>query len=785
MTDKEVKLIIGALLHDVGKVIYRQGDDRRKHSQSGYDYLKDEVGIDSEEILHCVKYHHADALSKADIGEDDLAYLVYVADNIAAATDRRSSENGDVRFEKTMPLQSVFNVLNGNHQSYYYLPGMMEETSERIYPQKEKIPFEEFFYSRVKDQITDNLKGREWNADYINSLLEVLEATLSYVPSSTSTGELADVSLYDHVKLTAAFASCLYQYYQEKEQENYKDIIWKNTKEVYKEDCFMLFSMDISGIQDFIYTISTRKALRTLRARSFYLEILMEHMIDCLLEELNLSRANLLYSGGGHCYMIFPGTVKAQQIVDDYLERLKKWFLEEYQTALYVAGGYAVCNSETLKNEPNGSYAELFRKVGTMISERKVKRYQAKDILYLNSRRADDYTRECKVCRKIDKVDKEGVCSVCRKIEKLSNAVLYENFFLILKGEHRDALPLPGGYALIAEKKENIVKWMNQPEFKRVYAKNRRYTGKQLATKLWVGEYTQGQTFEELADSSEGIKRIGVLRADVDNLGQTFVSGFENAENNNRYVTISRTATLSRQLSLFFKLHINQILNNPEYTMDGKKKETGRNATIIYSGGDDVFLVGEWKDVIELAIDLKNKLKLYTQDTLTLSGGIGIYDDSYPIRAIAEEAGEQENVSKRLPGKNAVTILEDGEKHTEAGLNGKISDGTYKWDTFENEVIGEKYRVLSEYLENFEDNGNAFLYRMLELIRNQKEKINFARFVYLIARLEPGEQESTERKAMYSSFSEHMCKWIRSEQDCRQLKTAISLYVYVNRKGEE
>lgn len=163
--------------------------------------------------------------------------------------------------------------------------------------------------------------------------------------------------------------------------------------------------------------------------------------------------------------------------------------------------------------------------------------------------------------------------------------MLYENFFLILKGEHRDALPLPGGYALIAEKKENIVKWMNQPEFKRVYAKNRRYTGKQLATKLWVGEYTQGQTFEELADSSEGIKRIGVLRADVDNLGQTFVSGFENTENNNRYVTISRTATLSRQLSLFFKLHINQILNNPEYTMDGKKKETGKDATITILEG--------------------------------------------------------------------------------------------------------------------------------------------------------------------------------------------------------
>lgn len=38
MTDEQIKIVIGALLHDVGKVIYRQGNDRRNHSQSGYDY---------------------------------------------------------------------------------------------------------------------------------------------------------------------------------------------------------------------------------------------------------------------------------------------------------------------------------------------------------------------------------------------------------------------------------------------------------------------------------------------------------------------------------------------------------------------------------------------------------------------------------------------------------------------------------------------------------------------------------------------------------------------------
>lgn len=44
MNEKETKLIIAAILHDIGKVIYREGNDVRKHSISGYDYLK-ETGI--------------------------------------------------------------------------------------------------------------------------------------------------------------------------------------------------------------------------------------------------------------------------------------------------------------------------------------------------------------------------------------------------------------------------------------------------------------------------------------------------------------------------------------------------------------------------------------------------------------------------------------------------------------------------------------------------------------------------------------------------------------------
>ena len=50
-------------------------------------------------------------------------------------------------------------------------------------------------------------------------------------------------------------------------------------------------------------------------------------------------------------------------------------------------------------------------------------------------------------------------------------------------------------------------------------------------------------------EREEGIKRLGVVRA-IDNLGATFISGIPE-----KYNSISRTATLSRQLSLFLNMN--------------------------------------------------------------------------------------------------------------------------------------------------------------------------------------------------------------------------------------
>lgn len=779
MTDQEVKVVVGSLLHDIGKVIYRQGDDHRNHSKSGYDYLKDDVGIGDNEILNCVRFHHGAALKNAMIPDNALAYITYIADNIAAATDRRKKEETESGFELSTPLQSIFNILNENTQEYYFCPGDLNPEEPMNFPGKEKEKFSEFQYKKIRDHITENLKGFAWTSEYVNSLLAVMEANLTYIPSSTSKGELADISLYDHVKLTAAMASCIYQVLQDESNKNYRECLFEKSQEFYKREVFLICSLDISGIQDFIYTIATKNALKTLRARSFYLEILMEHLIDCLLEKLHLSRANLLYAGGGHCYLLLPNTNFVKDTIEMYLKEVNRWFMDNFQIALYVAGGYAKCSSDDLKDVSNGNYTELYKKVGKGISARKAHRYEASDIRYLNERKIKDYSRECKVCRNIGQTDEEGVCTVCRKIERLSKNVLDSEFFTILMEGKEDGLGLPGGYAMVAEDKKEVQRRMEKdPYFVRTYAKNYLYIGKHISTKLWVGDYKdeKRKTFEELAEAARGIKRIGILRADVDNLGSTFVNGFNSKKTGNRYATISRTATLSRELSLFFKYYINDILKHGQYDLNGEVKTNARKATIIYAGGDDVFVAGAWDEVIEFAIDLRKNFEKYTQGTLTLSAGIGIYEASYPVRAIAGETGEMEDRSKRLPGKNAVTIFEDGVFHEIAGKDEKISDGTYSWKEFEQEVIEEKYRTIRAFLETSEDRGMSFLYHVLELIRNRKEKVNFTRFIYLLARLEP-----TDGKEEYKKFSEKMMKWIQSEKDCRQLKTAINLYSYMER----
>lgn len=795
MNHDEIGLVIGGLLHDIGKAVYRQGGERKNHSELGYAFLKEKIGVKDADLLACVRYHHSDDLKNAHLAADAPTYIVYMADNMASAADRREKEQAEeFGFDQQTPLQPVFNLLNGNHGDKWYAPGILavgeDHTADQInFPVAEKAVFSREQYDQIVAGMTDRLRGINWDQpqDYINSILETLEANLSFVPASTAKGEVPDISLYDRMKMTGAMAACIGQYLKAQSIQDYREVLFKQATAFYDRDVFLLASLDLSGIQGFIYTITSEDALRMLRARSFYLDLLVEHIVDSMLERLSLTRCNLIYAGGGHCYLLLPNTEQAKRTFDNCLASANQWFLAQFGAALYIAGGYVPCSSNVLCDEPKGEgrYAALFRAVSSKLSKQKMQRYSADDIRALNQRREKNYARECAVCKKIGAVNESGRCPMCEALKQLSAHVLYDWFFAITKAEDAAGVPLPFNSVLRAAQEESDVKAtiQNDPDFVRVYGKNQMYTGERLATKLWAGDYTTGDTFEDFAKQAQGIRRIAVLRADVDNLGHSFVAGFDDPANQNRYVTLSRTATLSRQLSLFFKFYINKILESPQFSLTDARPEK-RAATIVYSGGDDVFIVGAWDQVIALAIDLKNALAAYTDNTLTLSAGIGIYPAKYPISAMAEEVAALEDQSKHYPGKNAVTIFDDGKTHRAKGDDGEavVSDGTTDWETFEKQVIGEKLRVLRAFFDRTEDRGKGFLYRILDLIRRRDDKINFARLVYLLARLEPDQKAPEAVKAAYAHFETHVVRWVQNPEDARQLKTAIYIYAYLTRE---
>ena len=248
------------------------------------------------------------------------------------------------------------------------------------------------------------------------------------------------------------------------------------------------------------------------------------------------------------------------------------------------------------------------------------------------------------------------------------------------------------------------------------------------------------------------------------------MNGFQREKEGGRYATLSRTATLSRQLSLFFKCYINQLLEDGISNVFSAGGE--RNVSIVYSGGDDIFLVGAWNEVLDAFLDLRSALRRFTEDMLTISGGVGLYNSGYPINRMTVETAELEDYSKGMENKNAVTVFEE--------------PGRYSWSIFTDQVIGEKFETIRRYFTITNQHGNVFLYHLLELLRESSEKFNRARFVYFLSRMEPERDEVPAEFDAYREFSDKMYLWALEKEDRRQLITAIYLYVYLTREaGEE
>ena len=200
-----------------------------------------------------------------------------------------------------------------------------------------------------------------------------------------------------------------------------------------------------------------------------------------------------------------------------------------------------------------------------------------------------------------------------------------------------------------------------------------------------------------------------------------------------------------------------------------------------------VFLVGAWNDVLEAAQRIQSNFTAFSCGALTLSAGIGIFDDHYPIRLSAEETAALEEAAKHLPGKNAVALFTPERKavrDAKGSLLVQPEQGhIYAWDTFRTKVLTEKVGCLQSFFgKDNAEHGNAMLYNLLALLREaENDRINLARYAYLLARLSP--KKNAPDYKLYEQFSHNMMDWALDAVQRHQLITAIYIYVYQNRKG--
>lgn len=754
--DNKTALYYGALLHDVGKVVYRGISEKGTHSKLGANFLANEIApvnpaFSSEEgasVVEQVCYHHAKEIASATLEDTSLAFITYFADNISAGMDRKNEgdEAEQARFDKTVKLRKIFNIINDHND---------DNTVERE------------DYNTIRERIKENLVQTAISPAEINSVLHLLEATCSTVPSSTNTSELVDVSLYDHSKTTAGIAACIYDYLESKNITNYREALFSNanSESYYKENMFLLVSCDMSGIQNFIYTISGSGALKQLRARSLYLEMMLEHIVDELLERLRLNRTNLLYTGGGHAYLLLPNTQSTQQSLITFQEELKQWFLKHYETDLFMGIVWVPCSANDLANRAGDgkSFSQLFTNLAQKMSRVKTARYNAQDIKALNfSEKKKDSERECQECHRSDMLEESEdgrICSLCASLRDVSKDLAAKDIFVIssssnVEDTNEKGLVLPFDCMLRVYSREKYL--TEKPQIKRIYSKNWD-TGVNLATHIWMGDYA-AKTNNGISDYAEcgqsldgnkGIKRLGVLRADVDNLGAIFANGFPANK-----ASISRTATLSRNLSYFFKKRINAIMEEGKYQLQ-----------IIYSGGDDLFIVGNWSDVLYAALDINKAFREFTGNgCLTISAGIGMFQPKYPIARMAEQTGDLEDAAKlftkELPDKtvsmkNALALWNE--------------ENVFDWNTFIT-TIEPRMREVAAIFDRCEK-GKTFIYKMVDLLRSYDNVISAPRLAYLLAR-------SFEDAKNTQELTQKFYDWAANEEERQCLIVALEWYVY-------
>jgi len=498
----------------------------------------------------------------------------------------------------------------------------------------------------------------------LEGLLFVLQRHAWSLPSP-----VAAVSLYDFARTHAALAAALAA---------------DHTGNI------CLIGGDLSGVQEFIYSVPAAGATRQLRGRSLYLQLLTDACAHAVLHATGMPLCNLLYAGGGRFYALLPAVALAS--IARQRREIGARLLDAHGGTLYLAlGGVSF--------SPADYSAETWVALNEAIEQDKRRRFAELDAARFKALFAP---RQPPPPRDDAAEGDEPPDAMGESLEKLGSRLSRALGLLAAPGSpdtlggdavsHAVLASLglsvrllddEGVYHFDRSKRRRLLLLSDErpPDLARLLGPQdvvgTRYTVTEapLATAADVEEYQRRglasddqelraghvKPFDLLAAQSQGVQRLGVLRMDVDDLGELF----RNLDRAEGVAGLATTAALSAALSRFFEGWVGELCR--------RQNQDGANGGVyaVYSGGDDLFIVGSWHRMPVLARAIREDFARYVlgrplqgaeAPPISLSAGLTMHGAGYPLYQAAEDAAEALQAAKAFKradgrGKDAITFL--------------------------------------------------------------------------------------------------------------------------------
>lgn len=405
---------------------------------------------------------------------------------------------------------------------------------------------------------------------------------------------------------------------------------------------FLVINGSLSGIQDFLFDTTSKEALKQLRGRSFFLSILIDTVAEALLAEFDLSRQALLYNSGGTFCMVIPQS--SSEDIDKFntiAKKIKDVVFSQFGKQLILLNAVSATKEQITTDLPsvlNKLQALKVKDKHTPLcdslsndSNSFFKPYTPQNSSPLDNDMPNigSHLGQTKYCFVSREGIKCGIVSI-KPIEALNIT-----------------------YNLLSEV-QDIRKYKGKDGYIIAYNDNPLPNGIPCRREYIAGVGSETRSFQMLNASW-----LAVLRMDVDNLGVTMRDSFTGIN------PLASYSKMSRQLDIYFKHNLNKMWLEGGYNL---------SIVIVYSGGDDLFLVGEWSKIVEFAQKINDesraffgyKLKeengqLVKCEAITISAGIALTDIKYPIIRTAEMGADEESKAKRFifgqNSKNAISIF--------------------------------------------------------------------------------------------------------------------------------